>query len=46
VPFLYIGKRASNIRDGGALQDVAPTMLAILGLPLPHQMTGQSLVVF
>jgi len=46
VPFLYIGKRASNIRDGGALQDVAPTMLAILGLPLPPQMTGQSLVVF
>ncbi len=46
VPFLYVGKRSSSIRDGGALQDVAPTMLAILGLPQPPQMTGQSLVVF
>lgn len=46
VPFLYVGDRSSRIRDGGALQDVAPTMLAILGLPRPPQMTGQTLVVF
>ncbi|MBY0579242.1 MAG: 2,3-bisphosphoglycerate-independent phosphoglycerate mutase [Burkholderiales bacterium] len=46
VPFLYIGKRPSRIRDNGALQDIAPTMLAILGLPQPPQMTGQTLVVF
>ena len=46
VPFLYVGQRASSIRDGGALRDVAPTMLAILGLPQPPQMTGRSLVVF
>lgn len=46
VPFLYVGDRPARIRDGGALQDVAPTMLAILGLPQPPQMTGQSLVLF
>lgn len=44
VPFLYVGKRFSRARDGGALQDIAPTMLAILGLPQPPQMTGQPLL--
>ena len=43
VPFLYIGKRFSHVREGGALQDVAPTMLAILGLPQPEQMTGRAI---
>ncbi len=44
VPFLYVGERFSQVRKGGALQDVAPTMLEILGLPKPPQMTGQSLI--
>ena len=44
VPFLYVGERFSRVRENGALQDVAPTMLEILGLPKPPQMTGQSLI--
>jgi 2,3-bisphosphoglycerate-independent phosphoglycerate mutase len=28
----------------GALQDIAPTMLALMGLPQPPEMTGKSLV--
>jgi 2,3-bisphosphoglycerate-independent phosphoglycerate mutase len=33
------------LREGGGLADIAPTLLAILGLPQPAHMTGQSLVI-
>ncbi len=33
-----------SVRDGGALPDVAPTVLKLLGEPQPPEMTGQSLV--
>jgi len=45
VPLLYIGRKA-RIETGGALQDVAPTLLAMMGLPQPPDMTGHSLVRF
>jgi 2,3-bisphosphoglycerate-independent phosphoglycerate mutase len=45
VPLLYVGRRAS-IAGRGALQDVAPTLLAMMGLPQPPQMTGKSLLAF
>jgi 2,3-bisphosphoglycerate-independent phosphoglycerate mutase len=44
VPFVYVG-RPATIAPGGALCDVAPTLLALIGLPAPPQMTGRSLVV-
>ena len=43
VPFVYVGRPAS-VAAGGALQDIAPTMLALMGLPQPPEMTGKSLV--
>ncbi len=43
VPFLYIGRKARMV-SGGALQDVAPTLLAMLGLPQPPEMTGKPLI--
>ena len=43
VPLLYIGRRA-RVADHGALQDVAPTLLVMMGLPQPSQMTGKSLI--
>ncbi|MGE5526178.1 MAG: 2,3-bisphosphoglycerate-independent phosphoglycerate mutase, partial [Rhodospirillaceae bacterium] len=43
VPLLYIGRKA-RIAESGALQDVAPTMLAAMGLPQPPEMTGHSLI--
>jgi len=43
VPLLYIGRRA-RVADHGALQDVAPTLLVMMGLPQPPQMTGKSLI--
>ncbi|MBI4808342.1 MAG: 2,3-bisphosphoglycerate-independent phosphoglycerate mutase [Nitrosomonadales bacterium] len=45
VPFLYIGRRAEIAPAGsGALRDVAPTLLAMMGLPQPPEMTGKSLI--
>jgi len=44
VPFIYYGKRNLTIREGGVLADVAPTMLTLLGLPVPAEMTGRSIV--
>ena len=43
VPLVYVG-RPAKLSDGGALQDVAPTLLAIMGLPKPPEMTGHSLL--
>ena len=43
VNVIYVAKKATAIRDGG-LCDVAPTMLKILGLPQPDDMTGKSLI--
>lgn len=44
VPFVYVGERRLSLRDGGSLADVAPTMLALMDLPQPEEMTGHSLV--
>ncbi len=43
VPFVYVGRPAAVVA-GGALQDLAPTMLTLMGLPEPAEMTGKSLV--
>ncbi|MGH8661168.1 MAG: 2,3-bisphosphoglycerate-independent phosphoglycerate mutase [Burkholderiales bacterium] len=45
VPLLYVGRRA-QVASRGALQDVAPTLLTMMGLPQPPQMTGNSLLTF
>jgi 2,3-bisphosphoglycerate-independent phosphoglycerate mutase len=45
VPFVYMGPRAARLRSGGALRDVAPTILDLLGLPRPVEMSGSSLLV-
>jgi 2,3-bisphosphoglycerate-independent phosphoglycerate mutase len=45
VPLLFVGRRA-KVTGRGALQDVAPTLLAMMGLSQPPQMTGKSLITF
>jgi len=40
---LVAGK--TKMRTGGRLADIAPTLLALLGLPKPAEMTGENLVV-
>lgn len=44
VPFVYLGPRQVSMRDGGILSDVAPTVLTLLGLPQPAEMTGRSIL--
>ena len=45
VPFLYIGRKATIAAAGaGSLRDVAPTMLKLMGVEAPAEMTGQCLV--
>ena len=43
VPFCVVGYPC-KLREGGVLADIAPTMLKILGLPQPEEMSGKSLV--
>jgi 2,3-bisphosphoglycerate-independent phosphoglycerate mutase len=43
VPFIYIG-RPATLAPTGALEDISPTMLYLMGLPVPPEMTGRSLV--
>jgi 2,3-bisphosphoglycerate-independent phosphoglycerate mutase len=49
VPFILVpGRHAElehkRLRDGGVLADVAPTILQLLGIPTPEDMTGTSLI--
>ncbi|WBY63938.1 2,3-bisphosphoglycerate-independent phosphoglycerate mutase [Thermocaproicibacter melissae] len=43
VPFCVVGYPC-KLREGGRLADIAPTMLKILGLPQPPEMTGKSII--
>ena len=43
VPFIYVGRKAT-IASTGALQDIAPTMLRLMSLSQPPEMTGKPLI--
>ncbi len=43
VPVILVGAGHGALRDGGGLRDVAPTVLSVMGLPVPAEMTGRSL---
>ena len=46
VPFiLYNYGEDVELREGGCLADIAPTLLEVMGLPQPKEMTGKSLIV-
>ena len=45
VPLLYVGRKA-KVAASGALRDVAPTLLRMMGLPQPPEMTGKPLIDF
>lgn len=46
VPLLYVSKEAKGkeLRTGGILADLAPTMLTVMSVPVPAEMTGKSLI--
>jgi 2,3-bisphosphoglycerate-independent phosphoglycerate mutase len=45
VPFIYYGRTGAVVKDG-RLADVAPTVLTLMGLPIPREMDGRCLVSF
>jgi 2,3-bisphosphoglycerate-independent phosphoglycerate mutase len=47
VPCILVDNERKNVtlREGGRLSDLAPTLLQLLGLPVPQEMTGKSLIV-
>jgi 2,3-bisphosphoglycerate-independent phosphoglycerate mutase len=48
VPFIFVAEDAAkrfSVRPDGALQDISPTMMGILGIPQPTEMTGHDLRV-
>lgn len=45
VPFLYIGKNKKFNCASGSLIDIAPTILSLLGIKPPTEMTGRALLV-
>lgn len=47
MPLIYINPAEKNVslRSGGRLADLAPTLLDIMGVQKPAEMTGESLIV-
>ncbi|MSP86261.1 MAG: 2,3-bisphosphoglycerate-independent phosphoglycerate mutase [Methylotenera sp.] len=45
VPLIYVGREAELVADG-ALSDLAPTLLHMMGVAQPIEMTGKNLVIF
>ncbi len=44
VPFLTVTSRAGGLRPTGKLGDIAPTLLHLMGIPIPGLMTGENLL--
>ncbi len=45
VPLVHIAKNPCKLKDGGRLSDIAPTLLELMNMDIPDEMTGQSLVI-
>ena len=46
VPFILVNADPSyKLRENGCLADIAPTLLEMMGLPQPKEMTGKSLII-
>ena len=46
VPVVLVSEthRDAELRKDGVLADLAPTLLTVMGLPVPEEMTGKSLI--
>lgn len=46
VPVVLVSDKLKDVklRDNGVLADLAPTLLTVMGLPVPEEMTGKSLI--
>ena len=45
VPLVYIGTNAIHLASNGTLADIAPTLLALMQMDVPGEMTGRSLLM-
>ena len=45
VPLIYVGDKTVKAVEGGKLSDLAPTMLSLMGMEIPQQMTGKPLFI-
>ncbi len=46
VPLVYVGKQALKLKAGGTLSDIAPSLLSLMHLDPPVEMSGHSLIEF
>ncbi|MCR4759796.1 MAG: 2,3-bisphosphoglycerate-independent phosphoglycerate mutase [Oscillospiraceae bacterium] len=44
VPAIIVGSDCKKVRSGGVLADLAPTILQLMNIPQPKEMTGKSLI--
>jgi 2,3-bisphosphoglycerate-independent phosphoglycerate mutase len=44
VPLVYVGSRQLSLDSGGSLADIAPTILDLMGLEKPAEMSGRTLI--
>jgi len=44
VPLVYLGNQDLSLKDGGKLSDIAPSLLDLMSLDVPKEMTGASLI--
>jgi 2,3-bisphosphoglycerate-independent phosphoglycerate mutase len=44
VPCIFISDKKNVVLDNGILADVAPTLLSVMGLDIPREMTGKILL--
>jgi 2,3-bisphosphoglycerate-independent phosphoglycerate mutase len=47
VPFMLISEnhKGNHLRQDGSLRDIAPTILTLMDLSIPGEMTGESLII-
>lgn len=45
VPFMIISDQNIALRDDGILADIAPSMLQLMNIPVPKEMTGRTLII-
>ncbi|MFQ8602212.1 MAG: 2,3-bisphosphoglycerate-independent phosphoglycerate mutase, partial [Anaerovoracaceae bacterium] len=44
VPLIHISSDPKKLKDGGRLCDIAPTLLKLMNLDIPDEMTGKPLI--
>ncbi|MDP6653649.1 MAG: 2,3-bisphosphoglycerate-independent phosphoglycerate mutase [Gammaproteobacteria bacterium] len=44
VPLIYVGGSDMQFQGEGSLSDIAPTLLTLMGIPIPEEMTGKMLL--